>query len=255
MTRKRRKKSWPPIAAAVFCIGILWFTINFLHGKMEQSGMLTANPGVWVAVNYPVHGIDVSHHQSKIDWQKVSASKVNESKIKFAFIRATNGVEKEDIYFTQNWRQCKEVGIARGAYHYFRANENANQQADFFIHNVQLLPGDLPPVVDVEKTYGVSQEALINGVKQWLNRVEAHYGVKPIIYSSTGFYAHHFEGYFDKYPFWVAHYNLGTNMPRTQRGWHFWQHSETGSIPGIKGAVDFNVFNGDSQELKMLLVR
>lgn len=251
--RKKRRKIWPPIAVATLCVVAIVFIINYLNPVASND--FNSNADVWVAVNYPVHGIDVSHHQGRIDWPKVSTAKVNQSEIKFAFIRATNGTGKKDVYFNRNWQQCKSVDIPRGAYHYFRADLDPNRQADFFISNVRLQRGDFPPVLDVEDTYGVSQSSLIQRISLWLYRIEAYYGVRPIIYSSTGFYKNHLAGYFDSYPFWVAHYNTVNNAPRVERKWHFWQHSESGIISGIRGKVDFNVFNGSSRELQRLLIQ
>lgn len=83
--------------------------------------------------------------------------------------------------------------------------------------------------------------------------VEEHYGVKPIIYTNVDFYTRILKDDFDEYPLWIAHY-LEKHRPRIYRDWSFWQHSETGKVNGIKGNVDFNVFNGDSADFRKLLV-
>jgi lysozyme len=90
-------------------------------------------------------------------------------------------------------------------------------------------------------------------MKEWLDAAEAYYGVRPIIYTYIYFYEKKLDGYFDEYPLWVAHY-LQPHQPRIKRQWTFWQHSEKGRVNGILSRVDFNVFNGDSAEFRLLLV-
>ncbi len=174
-------------------------------------------------------------------------------KLGFAFIKATEGYTRKDRQFSRNWRKAREAGIARGAYHFFLPNKNGAIQADNFISSVQLQSGDLPPVLDVEETYGVRTADLRKRVKEWLVRVERHYGVRPIIYTSADFYTRILGSEFDDYPLWVAHY-LQRDKPRVSRPWSFWQHSETGRVNGIMTKVDFNVFSGDSADFKSLLV-
>lgn len=210
--------------------------------------------GIDIPVRYSIHGIDVSRYQSTIDWESVALMKVEAIQISFAFIKATEGVRNEDIYFKRNWKRAKDAGLARGAYHFFLAGKSGRQQAENFIKRVKLEPGDLPPVLDVEQTYGVSGPKLRERVKEWLDVVEEYYGVKPIIYTNVDFYKHNLKDGFDEYPLWVAHY-LQKHRPRIHREWVFWQHSETGRVNGIGPTVDFNVFNGDSTRFAELLVR
>lgn len=109
-------------------------------------------------------------------------------------------------------------------------------------------------MLDIEQTYGVADVDIKKRAFEWLNAVEEHYGVKPIIYTNVEFYRRHLSDDFDSYPLWVAHY-LQKKKPRIHRDWYFWQHSETGRVNGISGRVDFNVFNGDSTEFKSLLIK
>ncbi len=126
-------------------------------------------------------------------------------------------------------------------------------QAENFIKEVDLEPGDLPPVLDIENTYGVADVTIRKRALEWLTIVEQHYGIKPLIYTNIDFYKNHLGDDFDDYPLWIAHY-LQKKKPRILRDWKFWQHSETGRVNGIRGKVDFNVFNGDSTEFRSLLI-
>ena len=125
-------------------------------------------------------------------------------------------------------------------------------QAENFIDQVELEPGDMPPVLDAEQLNGASAGQLKKEIKKWLEIVENYYQVKPIIYTNVDFYNKNLGVEFDGYPLWVAHY-YQTEKPRINRSWLFWQHSDEGRVNGIVSKVDFNVFNGDSLEFKNLL--
>lgn len=254
-TRKRKDRVWRIL---IFCIGLsisgmlcLWM---YEWWASRRSAYIRYNQfGIDVPVDYTVHGIDVSKYQRLIDWRSVQAMLVDDVKITFAFIKATEGNVNEDKYFSRNWQKAREANIIRGAYHFFIATKSGKTQAENFISSVDLEPGDLPPVLDVEQSYGVSAARLRQRVKEWLDFVENHYGVTPIIYTNVDFYNRYLKEGFDEYPLWVAHY-INKGKPRIFRDWHFWQYSETGRVNGIVSKVDFNVFNGDSTEFRELLL-
>ncbi|MEL6844168.1 MAG: GH25 family lysozyme, partial [Bacteroidota bacterium] len=125
-------------------------------------------------------------------------------------------------------------------------------QAQNFITDVKMEPGDLPPVLDVEVLDGVSHPVLINRMQSWLNIVEHHYQIKPIIYTNLKFYHQHLIGYFDDYPIWIARYSYRQPFFLDGRSWHFWQYGNQGQLAGIRGDVDFNVFHGTPDELDAL---
>ena len=210
--------------------------------------------GIEIPDSYEIHGIDVSWYQNYIDWPSVQSMEVKDVKIGFAFIKATEGVANVDKQFRRNWKKAKEAGISRGAYHFFLANKSGKVQAKNFIASVQLEPGDLPPVLDIEQLYGTSVAKMRKEAHDWLNEVEAHYKMKPIIYTYVNFYSNYMDGEFDNYPLWAAHY-LEKDKPRINRPWLFWQHNERGRVNGIVTRVDFNVFNGDSTDFENLLMK
>ena len=201
-----------------------------------------------------MHGIDVSHHQDNIDWDAVKAMKVQEIKIDFVFIKATEGLGRVDNAFRRNWFNARQAGIPRGAYHYFLPSKSGKAQAENFIATIQPEKGDLPPVLDIEQTNGASVEDIQQRAKDWLMMIEKQFKVKPIIYTNVDFYENFLAGKFDDYPLWIAHY-LVQDKPRIQRHWSFWQHNEKGHVNGIDANVDFNVFNGDSTGFTKLLIK
>ncbi|TDE28024.1 glycoside hydrolase family 25 protein [Flavobacterium ranwuense] len=197
-------------------------------------------------------GLDVSEYQGKIRWTYVDTLE-KKYPLDFVFIRATVGKDRKDRQFNRNWLGAKENKMIRGAYHYYRPNENSIEQAEFFIKTVTLQKGDLPPVLDIEKLpKNQSIENLKLGLKRWLNAVESHYGVKPIIYTGERYYDDFLKEEFSDYLFWIANYNF--YREEIAEDWLFWQFTEKASVPGIKGNVDVNIYNGDLQQLRYITV-
>ncbi|KFF18234.1 glycoside hydrolase family 25 protein [Flavobacterium hydatis] len=197
-------------------------------------------------------GLDVSEFQGKIRWSKVDSLE-QKFPISFVFIRATAGNNRVDRQFLNNWEGAKEQKIIRGAYHYYRPNENSIEQANLFIKTVKLHKGDLPPVLDIEKLpKNQSLDSLKKGLKRWLNKVEEHYKVRPIIYSGERYYDDFLKEEFSDYLFWIANYNF--YREKIEEDWLFWQFTEKATMPGIKHTVDVNIYNGDLQQLQFITV-
>jgi lysozyme len=214
------------------------FTKNGLTGR-EKTPLLAG---------YSVHGIDVSAYQGRIDWPEVARNRV-----RFAFIKASEGGTLRDPRFARNWREGRKAGVLCGAYHYFQPNRDGLTQANLFTQTVPLAPGDLPPVLDVEAANFHDVAVMRREVARWLQLVEAHYGVRPILYSNHSFYKRYLAGHFDQYPLWLAHYEVERPaMPRSK--WIIWQHSDEAYVPGIRGVVDFNVFQGNFESLQALRI-
>ena len=212
------------------------------------SSHLTGHEKTPLLDGYSVHGIDVSAYQGRINWPEVARHNVQ-----FAFIKATEGVTLRDRHFRRNWDAARAAGVYRGAYHYFQPNYDGARQANLFTRTVPLAPGDLPPVLDVEHAEFHDVAAMRRNVSVWLRLVERHYGVRPILYSNYSFYKRHLAGHFDKYPLWLAHYEVSApRLPREK--WIIWQHSDEAYIPGIRGTVDFNVFQGNVKTLLALRI-
>jgi lysozyme len=211
--------------------------------------------GIHIPSQYKIHGIDVSYAQGRIDWQRVRSMHEDSISIGFAFIKATEGLLKVDPYFKRNWREAPKNGITTGAYHFFRANRDGKWQARFFLQNVAIEPGDLPPVVDVETLDGQTPDALHKQLQAFLTYVQLKTNVKPIIYTQLSFYADYLAGYFNAYTLWIAHYNHPELRIEQGVGWRFWQHSETARVSGIGSFVDFDAFRGDSVAFKKMLVK
>jgi lysozyme len=199
-----------------------------------------------------VVGIDVSEYQGKIRWSYVDTLE-KKYPLRYVFIRATVGNDRVDNEFKRNWLGAKENKMIRGAYHYYRPNENSLEQAELFIKTVKLKKGDLPPVLDIEKLpKEQSLDRLKVGLRRWLKRVELHYGVRPIIYTGEKYYDDFLKEEFSDYLFWIANYNF--YREEIQDNWLFWQFTEKATVPGIDYNVDVNIYNGDLQQLQFITV-
>lgn len=210
--------------------------------------------GACIPKGYSIYGIDVSHHQGHINWKRVKKGTPQEPPITFAYMKATEGSSHSDTRFEENWSAAKTHGFIRGAYHYFSTKSPGEVQAKMFISKVKLEPGDLPPMVDVEDE-PADKEKFRQELKKFIDIVEAHYKVKPIIYTYSKFKKRHIEHEdFNGYHIWIARYNA--KDPGIENdGWIIWQCNSKGRIPGIGNDVDINVFNGGNRELKELLIK
>ena len=198
----------------------------------------------------PVQGIDMARFQSYVDWSLVAGTPV-----RFAFIKATEGGDLLDPMFQSHWRGAARAGIARGAYHFYYFCTSPRVQANWFIRNVPRASGALPPVLDMEwnpfspTCQRRPDAATIRAEMQvWLSAVEDHYGQRPIIYTTPGFYKDAELNRLRGYEFWLRSTAKTPRQAFPGQSWKFWQFTATGIVPGIVGDVDRNVFNGSAAD-------
>jgi lysozyme len=197
-------------------------------------------------------GVDLSHYNGAVDFGKVAGAG-----FAFAYLKASEGQQTKDPLYAANYAGMQQIGVPRGAYHFFYPQLDAQAQATNFLSVVtQLNSGDLPPVIDVEVSGEQTPSAIAAAVQQWLDAVQQGLGRTPMIYTASGFWNAALGGTtaFSAYPLWVAEYT-GNSSPRLPSGftnYTFWQYSQSGSVPGIAAAVDMDQFNGDSPALQQL---
>ena len=223
-----------------------------LEKEIESKGVYHVD----IPAGFQVNGIDISHHQGDINWNQLKLTQENEeTPLSFLFIKATEGGDLKDDKFDDNFAKAAETGFIRGAYHFYIPTTDPVVQADFFINNVELQVGDLPPVIDIEVKPPHNKESVFYAqLATFLYRLEAHYGVKPIIYTSFKYKKSYLDkAEFDRYPLWIAHYHV--DQLKYTGPWLFWQHSDRGVIPGIPEKTDLNVFNGTMRDLRQLTIK
>ena len=228
------------------------FSKELVESSSEANKFYARNTLLMDSHDDKSFGIDISQYQGKILWDSVSL--INDKvPIDYVFVRATMGERDKDSKFEKNWNGAKSINKLRGAYHYFRPNENSLKQANNFIKTVKLSPGDLPPVLDIEeRPRRQSMDSLRVGLKRWLDKVEEHYKVKPIVYSGDSYFTDFLEKEFKDYKLWIANYNFWVESPKAH--WDIWQFSEKGSVKGIKGFVDLNMYKSDVEDLEKLCI-
>ena len=224
------------VAAVLLIATILIFTGAWIPNQPSQA-------------DYPVRGIDVSHHQGEIEWDKVAAAG-----IRFAYIKATEGADYDDPNFKRNWDGAAAAHIARGAYHFFTLGSPGRKQAEHFLSQIFPYSQALPPAVDIELTGGnhaiSSPEQFQRELSDFIATVEARLGTEPVIYSSRDFRKRYLQGGVMK-SWWISDVIFA---PKQEPGeeWKFWQYSWRGKIPGITGFADLDVFAGSARELEGL---
>jgi lysozyme len=192
--------------------------------------------GVSIPKGYESLGIDISHHQGKINWSEL-ARVFDDHTLSFVYIKATEGITHTDSKWLINSAACREYKIKFGAYHFYQPNKNPIEQAKHFLNTYQFQHGDLPPVLDVEVE---SHSSIIPGVKEWLSYVEKETGVKPVVYTSLDFYQRLFQDEMKNHKFWIASYSRDPGLREDERMLH-WQFTEKAKVQGITGLVDMNV--------------
>jgi len=196
------------------------------------------------------HGIDVSDHSGTVDWRRVAAEG-----FAFAFVKATEGDDLLDTMFASHWRELKAAGLMRGAYHFYVTEDDPEEQALFFLSTVTLEPGDLAPVVDVELIGHNTKPGLSGRLQRWLDIVEDHYGVKPIIYTTAKFWNEHLSDGFGEYPLWIAEYEVDApKIPNGWDTWHLWQWKGDSTVAGVEKGADVTRVNHPNVPLGELVV-
>ncbi len=229
---------------------------RFEHKKLHNTEKEAARIDRIIGANTDkTFGLDISHYQEirDIKWDSLSVGN-RTIPLKFVLLRATMGTNKKDRNFEKFWTLAQEHKLIRGAYHFYRADEDPIKQANNFLESVKLEEGDLLPVLDIERepTRRTKKE-LVENLKIWCRIIEEKYGEKPIIYTYYHYYRDNLRGKFDDYPLWLANYN-DVPAPSPDDDWDFWQFTENGIVYGINSKVDLNIYNGGIWSLKRLTV-
>ena len=210
-----------------------------------------ADPTRWRGTNpatLPVQGVDLSRFQGAVDWPKVKAAG-----LEFAWLKATEGGDRVDPAFEGNWRGAKRAGLARGAYHFYYHCRPASEQAAWFIANAPRESGALPPVLDIEwtpdsPTCTIRPDGAVvrAGIEAFQRIVAAHYGQRPVIYTTVDFWRDNDLGRLRGEEFWLRSVAAQPGAIYPGQRWTFWQFSATGLVPGVVGPTDRNAFNGSA---------
>lgn len=249
------------IGFAVMADGSMTFG-NYTSGKLDSV------PGKQFTVGDKVYGLDLSHHQSRVDWDNLAvycdANGIRSNKksafmqpVFFAYVKATEGSTYQDNMYDKHLSDAKKHGVVVGSYHFYRMANPVESQVKNFLDMAKYTEGDLPPVLDVEGKPGdieqYGSDKFQKEVLDWLDRIEKELHVRPIIYTRDDIKERFLtDSRFIKYDFWMARYN---NAGPDYQQWRFWQQTESGWIKGCNRTVDINVFNGSYKDFQQYLKR
>lgn len=231
------------LAAGFFiAVGVLGF---FMVKQLFYHGIIQLNHPD--RAEYPIVGIDISHHNRRINWEEL-----REAKLSFVVIKATEGATYRDSLFMHNYQTSKAEGYKTGAYLFYRFCKSPEEQAANFIQFVPKDSTDLPPVIDLEfggncKT-DLGKEELIAEIEHCMELLEQHYGKRPIIYVTQNFYDEYLTDMLTDYPLWIRNiYHFPEIKP--DREWIIWQYANRARVRGVYKFVDLNVVNGLSVDV------
>ena len=192
-------------------------------------------------------GVDVSSHQGEIDWEQVRSAGMEFAIIRIGYRGYTSGGVSADEYARANLEGAKAAGLKVGVYFYSQALDEgeALREARFCLDFLDGEALDLPVVFDWEyagedtRSAEMTRDALMACTRTFCREVEEG-GYEAMIY----FNPHIAENLLtleelQEYPFWLAMYTDQMSWPYAV---DMWQYTATGSVPGISGDTDINLW-------------
>lgn len=188
-------------------------------------------------------GIDVSHWQGDIDFEKVK-----DAGVEFVYIRVGRGDGIGEKYvlddkFKQNIEGFNKVGIPVGVYFYSYANstKDAIKEAKWVMKQIKKYKVDLEIAFDWENWSSFQEFDLsfhkLTEVSNAFNKAVEKNGYKGMLYSSKNYLETIWSN--EKYAVWLAHYTEQTDY---QGKYKIWQISSNGKVSGLDdNLVDINI--------------
>lgn len=239
--------------------GIMLYTLLFLVIPLSIAVILSfllykgSLPNHQLKSSKRVYGIDVSHHQKDIDWPQLTGSKVQ-----FVYIKATEGATHQDKNFIKNWNGAAQAGLVPGAYHFFTFCRSGADQADNFLSLFSQVRGQhLPVAIDVELVGNCpirpTPAELAVELNDFLAKIKAKTGCKPILYTTPKFYNNNLVEHFKTHHLWIQSFHQKPKLKQTS--WTIWQFTNEGRVDGIETLVDLNVFKGSKQDFEQFICK
>lgn len=202
---------------------------------------------------FPVRGIDVSHHQGRIDWMLVA-----QGETRFVYIKASEGGDWRDPLYTANMAGAQATNMRVGAYHFFTLCSPGEVQARNFLA-IAATARDLSPAIDLEYVGNCaarpSRQEFEKELTDFIRVVRGELGVEPILYTMEDFYSDYLEGgKFSAAPLWVRDIFFGMSWPDAGHV-VFRQFANKGRVAGISGPVDLNHFIGSQEAFEKAFPR
>jgi lysozyme len=231
-----------------------WTTVFACLCLAALAAAVALGQGWWTpypraARRYAAWGVDVSHHQGTIDWSRVGAT----PRLRFAYVKATEGGDFVDPAFERNWNGARGAGLRVGAYHFFNLCRPGVEQARHFLAVVPRADDALPPALDLELgppcRRPPPRDVVLREIAAWLAEVERARGHRPVLYVTHETYDLYLRGREPPAPLWVR---ALLDEPSLDPGhvWTAWQFWPRGRVAGIAGPVDLNALAPGGAELR-----
>ena len=240
------------------CIYIIDITLVFLISyallksmtKIVQTNSVTISAKPKEIANNPsslspLVGIDVSHYQGNIEWESVA------SDFHFSFVKATEGTAYIDPKMAENLQGLAKTSMQYGVYHFYLPDKDALKQAQHFLNTTRDFSFSLPPVLDIEVEPSGNKKTFVQGIKTWINAIEASTGCPPILYTNKSFWNDYLKEDFQNYPVWISDYTTHASSV-ANISWEFWQFTDSGKAKGVSGLVDKSHYQGSVESLSAL---
>ncbi len=192
-------------------------------------------------------GIDVSGYQGVIDWLAAAGDGVE-----FAILKVIRKDLSSDKQFERNWAGCHAAGVpVQGVYNYSYATTVSKAKSDAK-KVLEILSGRRAMVwLDVEdgcqEGLGKTLIDIITAYAEVITGAGLAFGV----YTGQYFYNTYIKPYGGvAYPLWIARYGLNDGTMNEKynpqiSGMIGWQYTSMGTVAGISGNVDLNVWYED----------
>lgn len=200
-------------------------------------------------------GADVSNLQGTINWSLFGRC------VEFVHVKRSEGTNFPDGFFDANWQGAQDHGLVRHAYHFGRPFNNTG--ADEARYCISLLKDKIGVDdgidLDLENDGDDSNEQrhadLLAYVVNFKDTIRAEFGFVPMLYSRVEYMQRHnlvnHRAEIGDMGLWLAQYNtVATVVPD---GWDFWavrQYSSQGTVLGVNGLIDLDLFNGPVEQLR-----
>ena len=191
-----------------------------------------------------IWGIDISHHQGKIEWGEVKKADPS-----FVIVKATEAVFHKDSKFKSNIESANSLNIPVGAYHFFSYRFSGKMQARHFLDVVGDEADCIPLVLDVEYHSRMNRMSNISkNILEFVNVVKESTGKYPIIYANCWYYDKYVKPVLgDKPEKWIASYTYKPSC-----GYMMHQSTDRHRLKGIDTYVDYNAFLGDKEDFNRI---
>lgn len=250
VSKKRQKALWLIAASfsVLFAIGVYRF---ILYSKKELFHSFDNPP---FSQKYLVRGVDVSHHNSYINWNQL-----RKDNITFVYLKSTEGTDHKDRDYNRNYKVARDAGLKVGTYHFYTFGSDGKKQAQHFIRNSTVKPGDMIPAIDVEhsainrpRNDKESYEKMIKELGRLESALTKQYGKRPVIYTNKECYRMYIKDNFPDNPLWIC--DLHDEPNDDYKNWVIWQFSHTGKINGVINDIDLNYYRNSFDDFKKLLL-